>query len=149
MTATILLFFVITALAYFIYPAMKQYFLKTTSSSKHQTSSIPQQSPSSIEDGAALDEPAFIPEDHQTPRPKSSKALSRLSRMANVVRNNTILKDPSLDVPLKAQLPIYVVGFFYCVSRTMIYILDLIQLRSLPLSAYDNVDWGGFLPHWG
>lgn len=52
------------------------------------------------------------------------------------------------DIPLKATLPIYVLTFFYCSSRTLILILDMIQLCSFPFSAFDTVNWGTFFTHF-
>jgi hypothetical protein len=41
----------------------------------------------------------------------------------------------------------YGVGFLYCASRTLIIVLDIVQLRSMPVSAYTTVNWGSFVPH--
>jgi hypothetical protein len=73
---------------------------------------------------------------------------SKLKYTAACVRNNTVHQDPQFDVPLKAILPIYVIGFFYCHARTYLFVADIIQLRSLPASAYDTVDWSNFFPHF-
>lgn len=35
----------------------------------------------------------------------------------------------------------------YIVSRTILLILPLIELRSLPPSAFQSIDWTGFIPH--
>jgi hypothetical protein len=63
-------------------------------------------------------------------------------------RNNSISKDPQLDVPLKAILPIYILGVFYCHARVFIFVEDILQLRSLPPSAYQTVSWQSFIPHF-
>ena len=71
----------------------------------------------------------------------------RATSIAECIRNNSVGQDPALTVPLKAMLPIYVVGFFYCNARTYIFIADIIELRSLPASAYQTVNWTDFIPH--
>ena len=75
----------------------------------------------------------------------------RLSQIAEAVaatiRNNSIDKDPELTVPLKAIVPMYLLGFVYCVARSYIFIADAIELRYLPISAYKSVEWSSVLPH--
>ena len=78
----------------------------------------------------------------------SGRRKSKLKYAAACVRNNTVSQDPQFNVPLKAILPIYLVGVFYCHARTYLFVADIIQLRSLPASAYDTVDWSKFLPHF-
>ena len=79
---------------------------------------------------------------------RSGWMKSKLKYAAACVRNNTISQDPQFDAPLKAMLPIYVIGVFYCHARTYLFVADIIQLRSLPASAYDTVDWTKFVPHF-
>ena len=62
--------------------------------------------------------------------------------------NNAVSKHEKLDVPLKALLPLYILGFLYCNARTYIFIADLIELRLLPSKAYDTVDWSSIIPHF-
>lgn len=62
----------------------------------------------------------------------SGRLKSKLKYAAACVRNNTVSQDPQFNVPLKAIL----------------FVADIIQLRSLPTSAYDTVDWSKFLPHF-
>ena len=71
----------------------------------------------------------------------------RLNGALDSVRNNSVGKDPLLYVPLKVILPMYIVGFLYCSSRVYILLADVIELRSLPASAYATVDWQKFWPH--
>lgn len=80
---------------------------------------------------------------------KSKPFWKRLNNALDSVRNNSIGKDPLLYVPLKIIIPMYVVGFLYCTSRTYILVADVIELRSLPASAYATVDWQKFWPHLG
>ncbi|MCJ1361694.1 hypothetical protein MMC16_000794 [Acarospora aff. strigata] len=86
-----------------------------------------------------------------SPRTRSLTGQSRLVRKARSVaariRNNSVLNDPALTLPLKAILPMYVVGLFYCHARAYIFIEDIIELRSLPPSAYTTVDWSALFPH--
>jgi len=77
-----------------------------------------------------------------------SQSRSRASIFAAKLRNNSVLKDPSLDVPLKATLPAYFLAFVYCCARTCILLLDVVQLRSLPASAFVGVDWNTFFLHF-
>ena len=70
-----------------------------------------------------------------------------IRRVADAFRNNSFNKDPSLTVPLKAILPMYIVGTMYVFARTYVFVADIIELRSLPASAYDTVDLSSILPH--
>lgn len=133
--ATVILYFVITAFAWVVYPALHRYF-------HPQATSRLEISPQSSSP-ENKEKPAPTPQLQTLPF-KRPKPRSRLSVIAANLRNNSVLKDPSLDVPLKATLPIYVVAFLYCCSRTLILILDIIQLRSLPASAFETVNWGAF-----
>jgi hypothetical protein len=82
------------------------------------------------------------------PPEKTKKAnwfMSKARAAAACVRNNSVFQDPSLTVPLKAILPIYIVGVFYCHARAYIFIADIL---SLPASAYSTVDWIQLIPHF-
>ena len=85
-------------------------------------------------------------------RQKDSESGGRMRKKLNSVfdsiRNNSIGKDPLLYIPLKVILPMYITGFFYCHARTYILVADVIELRSLPASAYATVDWQKFWPHF-
>jgi hypothetical protein len=72
-----------------------------------------------------------------------SAVLSSVTRM----RNNSLERDPALNVPLRAILPITVCGALYCVARGFVLIEDFVGLRELPSSAYQTVKWSAFLPH--
>ncbi|MCJ1320601.1 hypothetical protein MMC15_005941 [Xylographa vitiligo] len=65
------------------------------------------------------------------------------------VRNNSVGKDPLFYIPLKVIIPIYIIAVFYCHARTYILIADILELRSLPASAYATVEWPNLLPHIG
>lgn len=97
-------------------------------------------------------------DDYRAPRTRASaneevknqrsRFRGRLRAMAASVRNNSENKDPALDAPIKAILASYVIGVVYCTSRTYVLLSDLLELRALPPSAYETVDWSTFLPHW-
>ena len=57
-----------------------------------------------------------------------------LKRVAARMRNTTASRDPEMDVPLRALIPVIIEGF--------------VGLRALPPSAYESVDWTVFLPHF-
>ena len=80
---------------------------------------------------------------------ESGRICKKLNSALDSVRNNSKGKDPLLYIPLKIILPMYVVGFLYCSSRAYILIADVIELRSLPASAYATVDWQKFWPRLG
>jgi hypothetical protein len=147
MLATVVLYFIVTGFAYVLYPALQRYFqARFPSILESQKIEAPPQKSSENESKLLSEKPSLM-----IRFPKSSlqptKARSRLSSIAASIRNNSVLKDPSMDVPLTAQLPMYVVAFIYCCSRTTIWILDIIQFRDLPASAFSTVTWGGFFAH--
>ncbi len=73
--------------------------------------------------------------------------MQKLNRAMDRFRNNSATKDPQLYVPLKLILPVYVTAVFYCHARTYIFVADILELRSLPASAYATVNWQQFWPH--
>lgn len=77
-----------------------------------------------------------------------SSVVGKFKTAAASLRNNSSGHDPSLTVPLKALIPITVAGACYCIARAYILLEDFINLRALPPSAYDTVNWSGFLPHF-
>ncbi|KAG4441801.1 hypothetical protein IFR05_002725 [Cadophora sp. M221] len=152
MTATAL-YFIITAVTYVVYPALKQYLgrFKTpvTKAQSVQTSLQPslKRNPSNVASKKPSQPNLEVAIAQNTiPGPKTKKQ-SQLSTIAARLRNNSVSKDPLLNVPLKATIPMYGVGFLYCASRTLIIVLDIIQMRSMPVSAYTTVHWGSFVPH--
>jgi hypothetical protein len=96
-------------------------------------------------------EQIFSVSQHQHPDdggPKNKSTITKkFQHIAATLRNNSPHKDPAVDVPLKAILPIYVLGFVYCHARTFLLLEDIIELRSLPASAYLTVNWSAFIPH--
>ena len=64
------------------------------------------------------------------------------------IRNNSPTKDPRLTIPLKAIIPFWVLTLLYAICRTYILVEDFLELRSLPLSAFESVEWSEVLPHF-
>ena len=128
MMGSLVAYWLITKFAFSIYPAIRQQFEPTVAES------------------------LTLENNHQTQQwAGHGRFYRRISRVAKSVaaciRNNSVSKDPALDVPLKAILPIYVVAVFYCHARTYIFIADMMELRDLPASAYQTVNWSSLLPH--
>ncbi|TVY68994.1 hypothetical protein LSUE1_G007529 [Lachnellula suecica] len=151
--AAIPLYFGVTAFAFSAYPAMKLYF-HTWQTSRSKSQIIGSISPGSL----PLNEASPVGQAQHIVKlgpvsnlerlsGKPLKDRSKLSTLIAGWRNNSVLKDASLDVPLKASIPLYGVACLYCTSRSFILLEDMLQLRSLPSSAYTTVDWGGFFPH--
>ncbi|KAJ0124633.1 uncharacterized protein J7T55_005973 [Diaporthe amygdali] len=74
-------------------------------------------------------------------RPRSKRSIW------DTIRNNSPSNDPHLTVPLKAILPLWGFVVVYSVCRIYIVVADFIELRSLPLSAFETVEWSGLFPH--
>lgn len=125
MMRTLIAYWAVTEFAFSLYPAIRRRFAKKAPETL-QSESIPQRQK---EAGYGW----FV---------------SKVRSVAACVRNNSVSQDPALRVPLKAMLPIYVLGVFYCHARTYILVADIIQLRSLPASAYSTVDWMQAIPHF-
>jgi hypothetical protein len=64
------------------------------------------------------------------------------------LRNNSLGHDPTLDVPLKALIPVTAAGACYCLARAYIFIESFVNLRALPQSAYSTINWFRFWPHF-
>lgn len=86
-------------------------------------------------------------DEEASPNPTWIRFKRRARRVGDRIKNNSIERDPDLTVPLKAILPMYVIGVVYCHARAYIFLEDILQLRSLPASAYSTVDWIDFWPH--
>ena len=76
-----------------------------------------------------------------------SAAVAKLRTAAASLRNNSPTHDPALNVPLKALIPVTTIAVVYCFARAYILLEDLVNLRALPSTAYDTVDWSELLPH--
>ncbi|KAL8822227.1 MAG: hypothetical protein Q9191_007036 [Dirinaria sp. TL-2023a] len=78
---------------------------------------------------------------------KGRHIYQRIDSVLDHIRNNSIAKDPLLYNPLRLMIPIYFIGAIYCLARIYVLVADVIELRSLPASAYSTVDWFKFIPH--
>jgi hypothetical protein len=125
MCATLVVYLAITEVAFNLYPRIRKH-LTASRNNAHEVECI------------RTTEAAH----------KCGYLVSKAKAIAARIRNNSVSKDPQLTVPLRAILPIYIVGVFYCHARTYVFVGDIIQLRSLPASAYISVDWIGFIPHF-
>ncbi|TKX18921.1 hypothetical protein C1H76_8810 [Elsinoe australis] len=71
-----------------------------------------------------------------------------MDRVKRACRNNTVSRHPSLDVPLKVNLPMYLIGFLYVLARAIITVLDILELRLMPESAYKQPRLMSIFPHF-
>ena len=78
---------------------------------------------------------------------KQDSWRTRVENMISLISNNSISRDPALNAPVGAIISTYVLGFFYLSSRGYIILADLIELRSLPSSAYKSLDWASLAPY--
>ncbi|KAF2159257.1 hypothetical protein M409DRAFT_30263 [Zasmidium cellare ATCC 36951] len=60
--------------------------------------------------------------------------------------NNSISKHPFYNVPLRSLLLTMPLCAAYCICRWYLLLEDIIGLRSVPLSAYQTVDWSRYWP---
>ena len=75
-------------------------------------------------------------------------ARDKLKRIAARLRNNTVPHDPVMDVPLRTIIPVTLFGGIYMFARGYVIIEGFINLRALPPSAYQSIDWNVFIPHF-
>ncbi|KAI1070574.1 hypothetical protein LB507_006829 [Fusarium sp. FIESC RH6] len=81
--------------------------------------------------------------DSLVPQQKKGGIFAFLSRSHNISHE----KDPYMGVQVGFIIVTSVLCVFYCVFRVYIFVEDFIGLRSLPLSAYQTVEWMNFIPH--
>ncbi|KAL8997848.1 MAG: hypothetical protein Q9188_006227 [Gyalolechia gomerana] len=77
------------------------------------------------------------------------RIIKRVNKAFDKLRNNSPDRDPQLELPLRLILPLYIIGIAYAACRGYILIADVIELRSLPASAYQSVEWSYYWPHLG
>ncbi|GFG09904.1 hypothetical protein IFM5058_04658 [Aspergillus udagawae] len=73
---------------------------------------------------------------------------TRMQYLATKMGNIHPSKDPRLEIPLLALIPVTVLCALYCISRAYILVEDLVGLRDLPESAFETVEWSVYIPHW-
>jgi hypothetical protein len=71
--------------------------------------------------------------------------LKRLRKRWNHPYSNEVGNFPSLAIPLKSLCTWTPIAAIYCVCRWFILAEDVVAIRSLPASAYQEVDW---TPYW-
>lgn len=83
-------------------------------------------------------------------RQKNSRRRRRQPQNVwELLRNTSPGQDPRLAAPLKAILPMHILVLAYLLARAYILVEDFLELRSLPASAYQTVEWGQVIPHFG
>ena len=85
--------------------------------------------------------------DYNTKKPKKG-FLCRVRWALGRLKNNSDPRDPSLDIPFRSLIPILTCVIVYCLCRAFVILESFINLRALPPSAYDCVQWADFLPHF-
>lgn len=128
MMGTLIAYWAVTEFAFSLYPALKQRLRDRFTGNYRRADSF--------SSGRS-----WIGRRHNYEKGRKGRSV------AACIRNNSIQRDPQVTVPLKAILPIYIIGVFYCHARTYIFIADIIEFRSLPPSAYWTVEWSDIIPH--
>lgn len=80
--------------------------------------------------------------------PGHGRFTQKTHAVADYIRNNSEPHDHALYIPLKALLPQYFLAYIYLHARLYIFIEDVIELHSLPASAYQTINWTSFFPHF-
>ena len=78
---------------------------------------------------------------------KTPPARDLGERMANKRFNHSPDKNHALDVPIKLRLATQTIVALYSVCRIFVLLEDLIALRALPATVFQNVDWTVYIPH--
>ncbi|KAL6718401.1 hypothetical protein ACLMJK_004490 [Lecanora helva] len=82
---------------------------------------------------------------------KGSATLPRwrtMHRMTSFLRNTTRSHDPVMDVPLRALLPVTIFATTYSFFCFFIIVEGFVNLRAVPPSSYQSVNWTAFFPHF-
>lgn len=69
-------------------------------------------------------------------------------RFGDKLRNNSPNHDPEKKVALRALLPVSTCAAIYVIARAYVIVEDFANLRALPRSAYQTVEWSLFIPHF-
>ena len=73
-------------------------------------------------------------------------SLSKIHAWFDGMRNISPDRDPEMAIALRWSVPMTLACAMYCFSRIYFLTEDLIGLRALPPSAYENVDFGPYSP---
>lgn len=79
----------------------------------------------------------------------ATRITKRINKILDKIRNNSPDGDPELTLPLRAILPLWIIAWLYVSCRGYLLLADIIELRSLPASAFETVNWEAFWPHLG
>jgi hypothetical protein len=91
-------------------------------------------------------EPPIVPQ--RTPYVGGSKHLkNQFQALMQKARKCLPNRDSDSQVPLRMLIPISIITTIYTVFRLYILIQDIIGLRRLPTSAFQNVKWSKYIPH--
>lgn len=71
----------------------------------------------------------------------------KLDQVCAFFRNSSLSQDPALDAPVMAVLIIWFLGILYFSARAYLFVADLVELRSLPASAYKTLDLSTLAPY--
>ena len=80
--------------------------------------------------------------------PRLATNVPRKRRIGDSIRNNTVGQEPEKTIRLTALLPITVCAGVYAIARAYVLLEDLMNLRALPPTAYQTVQWSLFIPHF-
>ena len=83
-----------------------------------------------------------------TQRTRKAPSVPNLfQRITNKRFNNSPGGDRALDVPIKTMLLSQPICAIYTLCRIYVLLEDLIGLRALPATVFQNVDWTVYIPH--
>jgi len=95
--------------------------------------------------------PPRDPKDEEVPRgtemARKAPSPNVIERITNKRFNNSLDKDRALDVPLKSMLLTQPICAIYTVCRIYVLLEDLIGLRAMPATVFQNVEWTIYWPH--
>lgn len=78
----------------------------------------------------------------------SEKFRGKVALFVKRLRNSSPDKDPALNVPGRSFLSTLPIGATYALCRMFILFEDVIGLRELPASAFQQVEWSKYLPNF-
>lgn len=80
----------------------------------------------------------------------TSKGTSGESTRVPEGHRNEVLSvgDANVRIPMGLLILAWILGLVYVAAKFFILVEDVIELRSLPKSAYQSVEWSDLLPHF-